>query len=82
MTYLDLVLTDPLFSELAIAGLIVFGVFGAWRFYAIYLFFVFITFTDQTVMLYSMIVLMIVMSAHYLFATLSMEPKSPFKDVT
>lgn len=86
MTYLDTVLLDPLFSQLVIAGFIVFGVFGAWRFYSVYLLFVFVTFTDTDLMQSSMIILVVVMSFQYVItgfsSVFSNETKSPFKEVT
>ena len=86
MGYFDLVLSDPLFAQLVIAGLLIFGVFGAWLFYGVYILFVFITFFDPVVMQYSMIVLAGVMAFHYFVAAVSVVSsdgqKSPFRDVT
>jgi hypothetical protein len=82
MDYLSTVLTDPLFANYAIAGLIIFGIFGLWRFYVLYLFIVVITFTDSDKMKWGIIFLVAVLSFHYLSTLLTLERKSPFRDVT
>jgi hypothetical protein len=82
MDYLSDVLTDPLFADWVIGGLLIFGTFGLWRFFQIYILLIVITFNDLPKMKTAMIVMIMVMSFHYAVSLLGSRTKSPFRDVT
>jgi|CXWL01.1.fsa_nt_gi hypothetical protein len=78
------VLLNPAFFQLAIAGLICFGLFGGWRFYYLYLGILYMTTYHTQYRMYGMILLVVVMSFHYLIASIDPVSRgsSPMKDIT
>ena len=83
MSYIDAVLGNPLFSQLAIAGLIIFVLFGHWKYYWLFMFLVFVTIWDMNYLKYAMIFFSAVIVFHYATASLpGSNDVTPLKDVT